>query len=214
MIKEYMSLYFILFIISVSFCDNKFKEYEIKADIRESGLEIMNYENINTDICQKWILSLFSPLMLLPRHVRTEDNEKIVGRLEINIPTLSDEPIPILIFNSSRNELFEYNDVLYAKVKSWDIDNCIAGFSRGIGNWNSLEENQTLLNQLYETNQINKKIFSFDKWLINTEINSIKSKFYIGSEHNNFLSNKEQGIIGSCQNEYNYSSSSSSAYWG
>ena len=214
MIKEYMSLYFILFIISVSFCDNNYKAYEIKADIRESGLEIMNYENNKTDICQKWILSLFMPLMLLPRNENTEDIEIFDESLEIKVPVLSDEPFPINIFKSSRNELFGYYDVLYAKTKLWHIiDNCFVGLSCGNGNYDSLDENVTLLNQLYKTYQINKKVFSFDRWEIIEK--SIKSTFYIGSEHYHFLSNKEQqGIIGSCQNEYNYSSPSSSSYWG
>ena len=116
MIKEYMSLYFILFIISISFCDNNYKVYEIKADIRESGLEIMNYENNNTDICQKWTLSLFSPLMLLPENEHTEDIEIFDKSLKIKIPILYDRPFPVNIFKSSANELFGYNDVLYAKL--------------------------------------------------------------------------------------------------
>ena len=49
----------------------------------------MNYENNNTDVYQKWVISLFNPLILLPRKELTEDIEKFDEPLKIKIQILS-----------------------------------------------------------------------------------------------------------------------------
>ena len=68
------------------------------------------------------------------------------------------------------------------------------GLSLGIGNFSNLYENETLLYRIKNNNEIDKKIFSFDKWTLNR--NSISTKLYFGDIHDNF--NSKDGIIGIC----------------
>ena len=67
-----------------------------------------------------------------------------------------------------------------------------------MGDYKKIEQSSITLEQLKQTNQIDKKIFSFDKWNI-SEDNAIKSTFYYGDLHEHFNSKKK--YIGNCKAE-------------
>ena len=70
-VKEYINLYFICFVICISFCNNNYKSFILNAEIK-SQLEIMNIKDINNGFCEKYVPSLFFPTILFPISIRID----------------------------------------------------------------------------------------------------------------------------------------------
>ena len=206
-VKEYINLYFICFIICISFCTNNYKSFILNAEIK-SQLEIMNIKDINNGFCEKLVPSLFFPTILFPSSILIE-TEVDIDNSDVFIPVLSNYAFRIGFYILSSDLILGYNNVIVGRERfSGIINNCYVGLSHGNANFTFLEERFILLNQLYKSNQIEKKIFSFGRWEI--YLNSIYSNFYIGDVHELFLSKEEKGIIASCKN----TNKNSSSFWG
>ena len=207
-VKEYINLYFICFIICISFCNNNYKSFILNAEIK-SQLEIMNIKDINNGFCEKLVPSLFFPTILFPSSIGNIDIQVNIHSSKVFITVLSNYAFLIEFYNLSSNLILGYNNVIMGRERfSSRISNCYVGLSHGNANFTFLEERFILLNQLYKSNQIEKKIFSFGRWEI--YLNSIYSNFYIGDVHELFLSKEEKGIITSCKN----TNKNSSSFWG
>ena len=205
-VKEYINLYFICFIICISFCNNNYKSFILFAEIK-SQLEIMNIKD--NGFCEKLIPSLFFPTILFPSSIRINAKGVDIYLSDVFIPVLSNYEFIIGFYNLSSDLILGYNNVIMGRERFSDIiNNCYVGLSHGNANFTFLEERFILLNQLYKSNQIEKKIFSFGRWEI--YLNSIYSNFYIGDVHELFLSKEEKGIIASCKN----TNKNSSSFWG
>ena len=131
------------------------------------------------------------------------NNETIGINDEMNIPLFSlDEDVSVKYVNFTF--LGKYN-ILGAKERlSSLITNCYFGLLNNKGDY-TLDQLPITLEHLKQTNQIDNKIFSFDKWDIN-EDNTINSSFYYGDLHENFKSNKK--YIGNCEGN------KTDKYWG
>ena len=159
--------------------------------------------------CEKLIPSLFFPTILFPISIRIDAKEVSIDLSNVFIPVLSNYKFSIRFYNLSSDLLLGYNNVIMGRERFSDIiNNCYVGLSHGNANFTFLEERFILLNQLYKSNQIEKRIFSFGRWEITS--NSIYSNFYIGDVHELFLSKEEKGIIASCKN----TNKNSSSFWG
>ena len=84
------------------------------------------------------------------------------------------------------------------------VTNCYLGLSPRIDNNSGFMEEDNLLIKLFKNGEIDKKIFSFNNWILNHD--SIKSTLYLGDVHEHFR--LKNGNIGSCNNIMN------SPYWG
>ena len=205
-VKEYINLYFICFIICISFCNNNYKSFILFAEIK-SQLEIMNIKD--NGFCEKLIPSLFFPTILFPSSIRINAKGVDIYLSDVFIPVLSNYEFIIGFYNLSSDLILGYNNVIVGRERfSGIINNCYVGLSHGNANFTFLEERFILLNQLYKSNQIEKRIFSFGRWEITS--NSIYSNFYFGDVHELFLSKEEKGIIASCKN----TNKNSSSFWG
>lgn len=205
-VKEYINLYFICFIICISFCNNNYKSFILFAEIK-SQLEIMNIKD--NGFCEKLIPSLFFPTILFPSSIRINAKGVDIYLSDVFIPVLSNYEFIIGFYNLSSDLILGYNNVIMGRERFSDIiNNCYVGLSHGNANFTFLEERFILLNQLYKSNQIEKRIFSFGRWEITS--NSIYSNFYFGDVHELFLSKEEKGIIASCKN----TNKNSSSFWG
>ena len=192
-------LLLIIFIINIALGLQQYSTYTIEIHKNQSNLEIMSL-NFD-DYCKEWIPSLLIPFLLVNNKVPTESYSYQAAN--IILPFLWNSyvhEISIRFFNYTF--LNKYQNVLLGKERFSDyLNNCYFGLSLGPNYTYYLNESNYLLNQLYNSKQINKKIFSFGKWNINQ--NSILTNFYFGDIHENFKSNK--GNIGSCTNsEYPY----------
>jgi hypothetical protein len=85
-------------------------------------------------------------------------------------------------------------------------NNCYLGISPINNNYEVLEEENAILNDLKKKSFINKKIFSFNDWDIKTNPKNPETNFNLGESSEVFSSNT--GIIGTCK------SNSNENFWG
>lgn len=189
--KQYIYLFLICFIINLLFTASNLGPLEMKSKITDSELDTLNIENkIKIDHCGNWIPSLFSPIMLVPFNFT--DGEEKYKKTKIKLETISDEDIPIYLFNFTF--LNEYNICFGKERYDYVVHNCYFGLMKK-NNSNDISEGQIILNNLKVDNKIDQKIFSFGIWDLGTS--EIKSSFYLGNVHENFTS--KNGVIGTCQ---------------
>ena len=200
-------IYLFLFIILISQYLSK-QDYQtfnlvIKEKDGEEDLDIMHYENDIDKICQKWIPSLFTPVLIVSSNIQTPDT--IIKKINANIPVLSPkEKFSINIYEY--NFLQKYN-VLLGKIQFfYKVDECYLGLSTKNSSFENTSNTEFLLNQLVKNGDIPEKKISFDIWSINEK--PIKSNLYIGNSHENFISKNDDAIIGYCKPK------KSDLYWG
>ena len=205
--RKYLYLFIILILLKEIFTEDSYQIFKIEMSFKENELDVLY---INNDYiskvyknCEKWIPSLFSPIMLVPR-VKDVTDLIETGREDgvMKIPVISDDYFESRLYYIN---IFEDSQVILGKdFKSLHINNCYFGLSYSNGNHSSLKENESNLDILKDNGKIKKKIFSFDNWTINQ--NSIITSIYYGDEHKNFINNI--GIIGKCK------SIETNLYWG
>ena len=190
--KKYIYLYLVCFITNLRYCSNNYTIFNMTMNIN-SELEIMHLKSEN-DICQDWIPSLFSSILLIPYGIDIDHKFPIEERIIKDIPSLSlDEELNVILYNYKF--LNKYNAILGQVIFSRFFTNCYLGLS--YKDSNELNESYIFLNKLKEDSHIDKKIFSFDKWTLMR--NSIKSNLYLGDFHKNFIKPDKKGIIASCE---------------
>ena len=204
---KHFLLFAILFMTSLLLSKQKYYPYDMQISTTNEFLEIFN---IKFDgICQEWIPSLFSPVLMVDKNKINE----LIGKswIEENI----DIKIPIFSFDESIVSYIFYYDFLPEKFNvtlavpksSSTIEKCYFGLSSNLGYSSQLKEEYIILNKLKDSNKINK-IFSFDKWTLSNNKQSLKTTLYFGDTHDNFKSNRKNGIIGTCKtNKLDY-------FWG
>ena len=187
---NFINYYILLYII----INNSIQQYncyiyKIQADKKESNLDNLNIENSEV-FCEKLIPSLFYPILFLSQEYT--GGQRKDTQLNLNIP-FSNEEISAYIFTMLDEEILNGFKLYYIKLKS---QICYFGLSMGYPNDTSgLNENEMLLSMLKIQNKIDKKVFSFDKFILNEK--TIDTNFYFGEIHENFTSN--DGIIGTCK---------------
>jgi hypothetical protein len=200
-LKNHILYFIICSLLNILFTEEAYKKYIISIKIEDTlGKLYINSTNINqndvkiTALCEQWIPSIFSPTLLVDSMRDTSEMTSIdKNGCTACTPIISTTSQFKLIFYSY--ELFEKGNLLLAKETfSEYVKDCYLGLSSGCGNYTILYDNETNLNILQKNNQIDKKIFSFNKWILKDS--SIDIDFYLGDEHENFISN--DGIIGKC----------------
>ena len=193
--KKINYLFLICFMINISFSIQSYITYNFELEISESELGILFINSYNDlDLCEKWTPALSIPILLVPSKTDLFYLEEIDKNLKANNIVFSEYPLNIILFFAPKF-LERYNKIIVGKeILSRQIQYCYFGLSLGNGNFSNLYENETLLYRIKNNNEIDKKIFSFDKWSLNR--NSISTKLYFGDIHDNF--NSKNGIIGTC----------------
>ena len=195
-----MTFSFIFLVLCISFINSIYKEIELKLKNKETDYDLPLYFE-TTDLCSKWVPSLFSSVALIDNMISVMGHYKtIIDNIYIqNIFTIKyfDQPIQskIFLYTSIFNEIYiakTYNlfPIIWPKYCLFGLD-----YSEIIYNKQNLNTIKNLLPK-----QIEKNIFSFGKWDL-TKQDFIYSRFYIGDYHENF-----SGNTGTCniQNETNY----------
>ena len=165
-------------------------QFNIHGYKKDSTLEFLNI-NYTEEFCKTIIPSLFSPILIhssdYGKGRRTDE------KIEMNIPSFE---------NRISGDLFYFNDHKFLNnfqpyfTKYTSDKNCYFGLSMSYPQGTSgLNQNEVLLSSLKDTNQIEKKIFSFDKFILNKD--TINTRFYFGQDHQDFTLN--DGIIGTCK---------------
>ena len=192
--------FLMLFIINRISSNNNIN-YTFRISMNYSSELDFLYINSGVDntVCEKWIPSLFSPILL--GNLNTEEETKPI---ELIIPTISLEPIELEL-------LFDFQFINKSKVLialdryNLSLENCYLGLSSKLGNFD-INDNEILINQLNNTGIIDKKVFSIDKWNITNKM--IDTSIYYGFEHDDFKLENENATIGNCSLGQDYK------YWG
>jgi len=181
-IKYYILLYII---INIFIQQQNCYEFNVRAEKKESDLGKLNINNSKE--CQNLIPSLFYPILIL--HQNYDKGEKVSTGIQVKIPFLVD-PIVGTLYKMI-DEDFLNNFRLYYITNTYEF--CYFGLSMNYQNETiGLDENQMILSSLMDNKKIQKKIFSFDKFILNND--SIDTILYLGEIHKDFSSN--DGIIG------------------
>lgn len=204
--KNNILLFFIYFLINFSFSNSNPYNYEIEINKENSELDYfyINDDN-NFSTCNKWIPSLFTPVLLIPRDIEPKVGDNLHSKFDLINPLFySNNFFPVDIYdNIPFLKQDFYGSLVRSKVPDI-ITSCYLGLSPGIDKYGILSEDNINLNKMKKNGKIKEKIFSFDMWDIKTNI--IKLNFYLGESHEVFSSNK--GITGFCK------SYDKDVYWG
>ena len=198
--KNHILFFIICSSLNILFTKETYKNYNINIKIEES-LGNLYIINKNDTLCEKWIPSLFSPVLLIDSKKEIQGKEQERPECRVWNPIISTKKDFKVIFYNYK--LFgEYSLLLSKETFGNNVKDCYFGLSSGIGNYSALYNNETTLNYLENNKEISHKIFSFNKWIIKDS--SIDINFYFGDEHENFI-NSTNGIIGKCNtNESDY----------
>ena len=195
--KNYLFLIFIVINIPSGTILFEFDMISNKTDLKP--LSIISKDNI----CSTYIPSLFSPIPL----VKKDDYRSLFPQfyfIEILNPI-----IDACEYDIYSGNLLDDNIKLFLGVKTVfdEIDDCYFGLSSGLQKSIKLKEGNSTLEYLKNTNQIDEKKFSLDKWDLYSDQSKIKSKLYFGFSHKDFNSQNAK-YIGTCQNI------KEDSYWG
>ena len=174
--------YLTFFILCIPIIKAKYKEIDLKLKKGETDNNLPLYIE-TSDSCSKWIPSLFSPILIINKEVKTDNYSSTM--FEVNIQNLYsnmtyDNPLKMNIYSS---DISIFNKIYVAKSSILWPTNCLFGLD-----YSEIKSDENNLNAIKNLipGQIDKYIFSFEKWDINKP-NYIYSKFYIGDSHENFL---------------------------
>lgn len=210
-IKKFLNLFNLFFIIvfvrNFSFTSQEYNPISIKVPFSEDKLNSLYIKTDNeTNLCEQWIPSLLSPILLVPASINTTKLVQLpIEAFEVNPWYVSDQGFKVILFNFTF--LNKYN-LFFGKEKfSNNVQKCYFGLNSLFGDYkNNLNESQDILSLLKNNSNIEQKIFSFKKWSINQ--NSIDTVLFFGDSHENFKSENKDSIIGSCKININ------DPYWG
>ena len=180
--------YLIFFILCIPIIKAKYKEIDLKLKKGETDNNLPLYIE-TSDSCSKWIPSLFSPILIINEEVKTENYSLTSFKTNIQNPYSimhNNKPLKMDIYI---HDISIFNKIYIAKSNVLWPENCLFGLD-----YSEIKANEKNLNAIQNLipGQIDKFIFSFEKWDINKQ-NFIYSKFYIGDSHENFLNN-----VGTC----------------
>ena len=199
---------FLIFLISLNITILEIKEhiFQIKISKSNSELEFWHIDYDKTsDPCKQWIPSLFSPILLIPFGNEPGPQLEKESSCTIRSPIFSDK-FSVNLYNFSFLDA-KYNVTLGMEKTALILFKCYFGLSYEISGFEGLKDNKIILNQLKSNNEIDEKIFSFDKWNINGSDKFITSNLTFGGSNSNFKLRKK-GIIGSCESNF------TDPYWG
>ncbi len=181
-IKYYILLYII---INIFIPQQNCYEFNVQAEKKESSLGNLNINN--SKVCQYLIPSLFYSILIL--HQSYDKGEKVRQDIKVKTP-FTDKTIEGSLFQMTDEDCLNNFRLYYiTHIETF----CYFGLSMNYQNETiGLDENQMILSCLIDNKKIEKKIFSFDKFILNSD--SIDTILYLGEIHKDFSSN--DGIIG------------------
>ena len=188
-LTKYLYLFLISSIINIS--SAKQIEFDLLSNITNSSLkplQIISKDNI----CQTYIPSLFNPIPLIKSGDYNDINPQYY-RISVSNPIINETIYDIYITYLTDSKL---TTIFGMRIDDRE-DFCYFGLSSGKPSSIELKDYNNTFDFLKITNQIEEKIFSMDKWDINS--NQIKSKLYLGYTHKDFYPENKK-YIGTCQN--------------
>ena len=197
--KKNFNLVIICIISNLFFSQQAYETYEIIINPDSDSEEFYINDSFGKSPCQRWIPSLFTPFLLVPKENEIEESSKLFNvKLEIKLPFINDNKFIFYEFYQNIPFLNDKFQSLLMRPIVFQINKCYLGISASINGYENFEEKNTTLNILKENKLIDEKIFSFDIWRISSEYKEAKSKLFLGESINIFNSNDR--IEATCEN--------------
>jgi len=207
--KSLFKHFLILILSNLIYANQKYNTLDLTTSFGKDELNQLYFnDNSQKYKCKNWIPALFNPIMLIHSGVSMVELSYFDSYDMTSPPVFSTNGQMIDISLYYYIFFDKYDDIIFGKnfFNNDIINQCYFGLSKGVGNYQNINESQINLNMLKNKKFFAEKIFSFDKWTINENNNTINSFLYLGDIHENFFS--KNGIIGSCKAE------EKDPYWG
>jgi hypothetical protein len=194
---------FLMFFIINRISSNSNINYTFRISMDYSSELDYLYINsgVNTSVCEKWIPSLFSPILLANENIEEQSLSMMV-----NIPTISFDPFGLELLKDFQF-INKYEVLIALDRYKESLHNCYLGLSSKLEGFD-IDDTEIMINQLNNAGIINAKIFSIDKWNIDIINKKIDTSIYYGFEHNDFILENENATVGNCSLGQDYK------YWG
>ena len=189
----------ILFITFIYETKEIYKEIPLKLEKKGGNVNLPLYIE-TSDACSKWVPALFSQILIIkspenytkeyyPLDFKSNPSSKIVVEGDLQLTLYSGS---VSIFHPIYLALSEYQWPSFCQF-GLGYSDIIAVRTTDNFNYNSMKN-------LISSKQLEKNVFSFDKWNFN-DSELITSKIYIGDSHEDFLEDN----VGTCKiNDTNY----------
>ena len=195
--------FFILFVVFVSETKETYKEIPLKLEKNCSDSDLPLYIETD-DTCSKWVPALFSQILIIKYGIsheyKDENYELIFKSNPASLKKMQTESLTMHLFSGP---VSIFHPIFIASSGDEWPSFCQfgLGYSDIFSTSSANKMNYNVMKNLINSNQVDKNVFSFDKWnFSNSEI--ITSKIFIGDSHEDFLLDN----VGTCkiQNDSGY----------
>ena len=194
--------FFILFVVFVSETKEEYKEIPLKLEKNCSDSDLPLYIETG-DTCSKWVPALFSQILIIKYEISHEYKDE---NYDLNFKSnpaskkgISTDSLEMHLYSGS---VTIFNPIFIAESRSdkWP-SYCQFGLGYSDIFAGQPAHNYNAIKNLINSNQIDKNIFSFDKWNF-SDFQNIASKIFIGDSHEDFFGDN----VGTCkiQNDTGY----------
>ena len=194
--------FFILFVVFVSETKEEYKEIPLKLEKNCGDSDLPLYIETD-DTCSKWVPALFSQILIIkhgtPHEYKNENYDFDFKSNPASKKGISTDSLPMHLYSGP---VSIFNSIFIAESRS-DIWPSYCQFGLGYSDIfvGQPTYNYNVMKNLINSNQVEKNIFSFDKWNFSDSQN-ITSKIFIGDSHEDFFEDN----VGTCkiQNDTGY----------
>lgn len=191
-ITKYLFLFFIFNLKNIS-CQKFPQEVDILSYRKNDELKPLVFISKDT-ICENYTISILNPISVIQFGYNYQNIISQHYSISWTNPVM--DKITVTVFYGDK--IYNNNTIIFLGMISGDKKGCYFGLSPELPPSVELKEGNNTLEYMKSTKQIDKKIFSLDKWDLNSDLNVIKSKLYLGYNHKDFNSDKK--YIGICDN--------------
>jgi len=194
--------FFILFVVFVSETKEEYKEIPLKLEKNCGDSDLPLYIETD-DTCSKWVPSLFSQILIIKYGISHEyKDENYEFDFKSNPASKKGISTDSLVMHLYSGPVSIFNSIFIAESRSnkWP-SYCQFGLGYSDIFAGQPTYNYNVMKNLINSNQVEKNIFSFDKWNFSDSQNII-SKIFIGDSHEDFFEDN----VGTCkiQNDTGY----------
>ena len=191
------NIFFCLILLITFIYETKeiYKEIPLKLEKKGGDANLPLYIE-TSDACSKWVPALFSQILIIKKDISTENYEDKNWKLDFKSNPSSKEVEGNLEMYLYSGSVSIFNPIYLALSKYQWPSFCQFGLSYSdiFATKTTDNVNYNVMKNLISSKQLEKNVFSFDKWNFN-DSEFITSKIFIGDSHEDFFMDN----VGTCK---------------
>ena len=191
------NIFFCLILLITFIYETKeiYKEIPLKLEKKGGNADLPLYIE-TSDSCSKWVPALFSQILIIKKDISTENYEDKNWKLDFKSNPSSKEVEGNLEMYLYSGSVSIFNPIYLALSKYQWPSFCQFGLSYSdiFATKTTDNVNYNVMKNLISSKQLEKNVFSFDKWNFN-DSEFITSKIFIGDSHEDFFMDN----VGTCK---------------